>query len=189
MLAVLGGFPCCCNYTLLFFSEQLLANKKKEPTTTNEMIKWLGPASCLWCLLGVMFFISRRRKAALASGILLWSNPPPEGSQEKESCYLPLKILFLSPQLRRNTRIDIDSHKELTRTLCDVCDVRLEGQQEQNLHVNPPELFCDWQPIRKAAMFHGGVRSPLLCRPPSHCSVGERAAQTEGWDSFNNAAD
>lgn len=60
---------------------------------------------------------------------------------------------------------------------------------EQNLHVNPPELFCDWQPIRKAAMFHGRVRSLLLCQPPPHCSVGEKAAQTEGWDSFNYATD
>lgn len=50
------------------------------------------------------------------------------------------KILFLSPQLGWNTWIDIESRKELTRTRR---DVRLEVQREQNLHVNPPELFCD----------------------------------------------
>lgn len=50
------------------------------------------------------------------------------------------EILFLSPQLGWNTWIDIELREELTRTRRDVC---LEVQQERNLHVKPPELFCD----------------------------------------------
>lgn len=40
--------------------------------------------------------------------------------------------------------------------------------------VNLPELFADWQLIRKPVAFTRDSVRQLLCQPPSWCSVGEK---------------
>lgn len=123
-----------------------------------------------WCDL-----ILRRREAKRKNLVICQS----------KSCFCHLFLDGIRGLILTHTK---NSH--VLGAMCAMCVMcAWKCSTEQNLHVNPPELFCDWQPIRKAAMFHSRVRSPLLCQPPPHCSVGEKAAQTEGWDSFNYATD
>lgn len=145
----------------------------------------------LMILVGYDVFISTGRRAAESSVLLVWSDPPSEGSPERESCYLSVKNP-VSVTSARMEYVDWYWVARRTHTYAAWCaqNMWLEVQQEQNLHVKPPQLLRDWQPMRKAAMFHGRVSErPLLCRPSSRCSVGEKAAQTDGWDSFDYATD
>lgn len=191
---MLEGFSFYWDCTLLFFfRKQLLADKRTKTKSKQLSVWWTDELTpCLWCLVDMMF--SSAEGGRLQNWAFSWCDLilHRREAKRKNLVICQSKILFLSPQLKWNTWIDIESRKELTRTQRNVRerDVRLEVQQEQNLHVKPPGLFCDWQPIRKAAMFYGRVgKRPLLCRPPSHCSVGEKAAQTDDWDSFDYATD
>lgn len=42
-------------FFFLFFPENSCWLTKTKQKTAHRMINWLGPASCLWCLLGLMF--------------------------------------------------------------------------------------------------------------------------------------
>lgn len=109
MLAVLRGFHCYWNCTLL------LENSCWQTKTTK--IKATHTMSCWWVNLllvtsgGYDVLISGgREKDTLSSVPLVWSNPILEG----RLVICQSKILFLSPQLRWNTWIDMESRKGLT---------------------------------------------------------------------------
>lgn len=106
------------------------------------MINWLGPASCLWCLLGLIFSSAEgggcRRVVFWCDLILHWRE-----AKRKNLVICQSKILFLSPRLGRNTRIDIDSHKR-THTYSVRC------------------VRCVWCALGSAARKESACKSPWI---------------------------